>query len=534
MRASGARLASLLTSTIHSPVEAAIARATAGAKPVFSDSSITVASGWRSRTSAAVTPSEAFRTTISSLATPARAASTWARHSSSSSRAWWSTTTMEAVTAPATIAARSRAARRGSRRRGRDGRGRRAARAEPGAAPLPVTQPTSGAAARSHASSSRACSSAGPYAARPRSRTASSACAAATWSPGGDGRAQAVALDALGQLVAARADDRQPGPDAVEQPRAEGEARLEVLAVRGDRAVGVEQPVGALLVGHPLVVERDHGAEQPQLLRQGARLRRRPLGLAARRAAHEHEPQSRASRRELRHRADRGGRVEPVPDAAVPEHELLVAAARADPAALRRLGRHAERDDVQHRAQRRVIVVALGREQALGEHRPEPQVALLLRRAHDVARVAQRGEDAVQRQRPGDAPHRARAARQRLQQLERLRVVEVGHEAGARAPDRGRDVRPRRLRDDHAGPRQLGTQGPRVGAVERDHGQLELRQRLVAARAGEHDVRVAGQRPPELIGADRRPGHAGGERLGGDQQHALSVHAALSPSMGAP
>jgi tetratricopeptide (TPR) repeat protein len=80
-------------------------------------------------------------------------------------------------------------------------------------------------------------------------------------------RAGALLLDPLGQLVAARAHDRQPRPEAVEQAGAEGEAGLEPVDVERDRQVGVEQGGAALGVWRP-VAEEDALPGQAELGRR--------------------------------------------------------------------------------------------------------------------------------------------------------------------------------------------------------------------------------------------------------------------------
>ena len=64
---------------------------------------------------------------------------------------------------------------------------------------------------------------------------------------GRHGRAQARRRDEIGEDVAAGADDRQPGPDVVEHARAEREVGLEVLAMRADAEVGLDE------IARPLV-----------------------------------------------------------------------------------------------------------------------------------------------------------------------------------------------------------------------------------------------------------------------------------------
>jgi len=72
-----------------------------------------------------------------------------------------------------------------------------------------------------------------------------------------DTAAQASRRDHVAERVAGRRDHGQAGPEAVEQPRSEGEATLEIIEVRGDADVRLEQVGAALLVWHPAVVEED-------------------------------------------------------------------------------------------------------------------------------------------------------------------------------------------------------------------------------------------------------------------------------------
>ena len=149
------------------------------------------------------------------------------------------------------------------------------------------------------------------------------------------GGAEVLALDPLGEVVAAGADDRQARPDAVEQAGAVGEARLEMVAVGGDGAVGLQQPRAALLVRDPAVVEADDAPEQAELAGEVARAGLGVAGLRGARRAHEHEAEPRALRAQPRDGAqDRLG-VEPVPDPAVPQHELVL---RREPEPLARAG----------------------------------------------------------------------------------------------------------------------------------------------------------------------------------------------------
>ena len=93
--------------------------------------------------------------------------------------------------------------------------------------------------------------------------------------------------------------------------------------------------------------------------------------------------------------ADHRERVEPVPDAARPEQDLVVRTDPGDDAAqrragLRRLRIDAEGDDVDERAQRRVARVALAVEATGARERAEPEVALLLARADECVACRER------------------------------------------------------------------------------------------------------------------------------------------------
>ena len=170
--------------------------------------------------------------------------------------------------------------------------------------------------------------------------------------------------------------------------------------------------------------------------------------------------------------------------------------------------------DREQAAERRVGVVDGGRDQALGEQRARPQVALALRGAQERVAVVERVDHPVERHRRHRPPHPGPPAGEELQRLERLRVVEVVDQPRARAPQRPRRERPRRLRDHHArGGRPLAEVPGRVG------------------------VRVDGLAPDrarELRGADGHARHLRAERLRGeDERHAryafLCRHAPSGP-----
>ena len=172
-------------------------------------------------------------------------------------------------------------------------------------------------------------------------------------SPGGHGAPSAARARRRSPSASpARATTGQPGPQVVEDPRAEGEARLEVVVVGGDAEVGLEQPRAALGVRDPAVVEVHAPALQPQLSRERhargrARVRVARCASAGRRtpmntrcAAVRAGAPSRGSR-SARRASPRSRR----PTAAPGRRRRSPASAARSPAAAaaRRLGRHAER-----------------------------------------------------------------------------------------------------------------------------------------------------------------------------------------------
>ena len=68
---------------------------------------------------------------------------------------------------------------------------------------------------------------------------------------GGDGVTDAALLDDVGERVAARGHHRQPGPEVVEDAGAERELGLDVVEVRADAEIGLEQVVLPVVVRRP-------------------------------------------------------------------------------------------------------------------------------------------------------------------------------------------------------------------------------------------------------------------------------------------
>src|SRR5438132_327585 len=96
-----------------------------------------------------------------------------------------------------------------------------------------------------------------------------------------------------------------------------------MLDLQGHRAVRSEQPVRALSIGNPDIVEEHDVPQQAEVL--GARacggggLR---LVWRWRRTTHEHEPCMWPALYDSSDRIDRTHRIEPVPQATVPQHYL--------------------------------------------------------------------------------------------------------------------------------------------------------------------------------------------------------------------
>ena len=136
-------------------------------------------------------------------------------------------------------------------------------------------------------------------------------------------------------------------------------------------------------------------------------------------AAHEDEPNPRAAADQEIYGSDRRLGVEPGPQAAVPQHDLVLGVDRfreAPPGAAgarqcRRSRRQPERNDVHDRPERGIRVVSSRRDLPLGEHRTEPKVALRLACAHKVVAGAKRSDEAIGRELGEEPPHARNLAR---------------------------------------------------------------------------------------------------------------------------
>ena len=65
--------------------------------------------------------------------------------------------------------------------------------------------------------------------------------------------AQSACPHEIAEVIPLGAHDRQPRPEVVEHPGAEGIARFEVRVVGADPEIGFHEVERALLVGHPVV-----------------------------------------------------------------------------------------------------------------------------------------------------------------------------------------------------------------------------------------------------------------------------------------
>ena len=170
-------------------------------------------------------------------------------------------------------------------------------------------------------------------------------------------------------------------------------------------------------------------------------------------------------------RTDGRQSVEPAPHSACPQqHSVLGADLRKHPSQDRPPGRlwravgKPEGNHVDEQAKGRVSAVEPRLDQAGHSHPSEPEVALLLARAHH-----QVGHRALAEHRfPGPSYRGARVVGHRLQDLDHLGVVEICDEPNGHARDEAQQLRRQALGHHHVvgpdGPQQLlevRTAGPR-------------------------------------------------------------------------
>ena len=85
---------------------------------------------------------------------------------------------------------------------------------------------------------------------------------------GRDTTARAAVRDEVREHVSAGRHGRQARPEVVQEPGAEGEARLDAVEMGRDPEVGLEQESGTLCVRRPAEVEEDVGVEDAEGLGQ--------------------------------------------------------------------------------------------------------------------------------------------------------------------------------------------------------------------------------------------------------------------------
>ncbi len=136
--------------------------------------------------------------------------------------------------------------------------------------------------------------------------------------------AEPLALDLLGEVIAARADDRHPRPDRVQQPRAESEPRLEVIGLGREHAARPSSQSARCSYGTHSSLKNTWVSSRPSRRRAHAP---RP---AARAAGSVEAPMKTSFARGRRSPAARPrgspACVQPRPDAAVPEDQLVLRA----------------------------------------------------------------------------------------------------------------------------------------------------------------------------------------------------------------
>ncbi len=299
-----------------------------------------------------------------------------------------------------------------------------------------------------------------------------------------------------------------------------------MVVVSADPEVGLEQVVGAALVGDPGAADVDAAPEQATLLGVGDRLARaRHLDLAQLLRpvdGGEVQVDRRRVAVEALDRTDRRDRVQPGPDPAAPDQDPVVVADRGQRPQVRLGGRRPlvgkpRRDHVDQRPQRGVGVDHRRVEQPVAGQHPQPQVALALRGADDEVGAGEVG-DRVRGDHGGPAALRAPAATAvAFRGLDHDRVVEVGDVAGLEPREGVQQVRRQPLGDDDVVITGGGEQALVVlgGGVEQgDRGFVE---RALGRRHG-HLTAGRGDRSRQLQAADPGASHALADRLPADEQ----------------
>ena len=248
---------------------------------------------------------------------------------------------------------------------------------------------------------------------------------------------------------------------------------------------------------------------------------------------HEDEPEAGEALGRDPHPADEGDRVEPVVDAATPEHHQVVLTDTVDDLAdrgtltPRRFRRDAEGDDIDEGPQGRVLLMGERVDPARRRQPAQPVIALLLAGTEEEVAVADLVGD-----RPDGVPLGLHPLLHGLlpeedQHLQGEGVVEIDDQADVRLAEHGEALHHPPLQDDDAVLRHQSWQARRVVGGHREG----LGWEVAGERRGQGDpVTVGAQHPGELVGADRRSRHPPIDVLVGEHEDVGHV---VAPSGGA-
>ena len=198
---------------------------------------------------------------------------------------------------------------------------------------------------------------------------------------------EVISLDPGAQIVAAGTNDRNTGPERVDDASTERKPRFKTIVMGRDDGIGVDEPGAPPLVRHPAVVNVHPRAADDSVVG----------------AAHEDDVCARMRER----RVDGGGGVEPRPCAPIPQHDGAVDGGESRPqrgvSGGARVG-HPEGHYCDPPSERRVAVVDGRRQPTIGEQRAGPEVALALARADEQRGMAYSLVKAIQGQRVHQSP----------------------------------------------------------------------------------------------------------------------------------